>query len=408
VKAHELDHISNIVGQVAGGAIGIGAAIGIMNIADNVTASAGGTLSAGGTIKVDAILGSDVKILTFDGAAGGVALGAAVAVVSDSSATQASLADGAQVIKASSLSINADATRTFDLSTDKVAVGAAAAGVTFTKLTVTGNISATIGNDVQIGQNALSTVGDVTVMSRATVHAVMNTTIFDVTVGGNLDASFALIDLTPDVIASIGDNTDITSTGAVKVKAEGTEMSADTEVDGTAVTLGLTFNGTFALPTVGGTTRASIGSNGSVESVGLTVDAKDLKNVATANLTTVAAGTIAASGALATANVTRSTTASIGGNASILNGGHIVEVDATSTNTATSTAQGAALGAASVSILVSLANVSGATRASVGAGSSVAGTLNVKAKDTSHGTPDDQGAGRRRFHRGWHERQCCD
>src|SRR5262249_1947503 len=261
VKANELAHITNFVGQIAGGVVGVGAAIDIVTIGDNVTAIGGGTLTAGGAISVMGILDDHITITTLDGSAGGVALGAAVAVVKDSSATQASLEDSAIVNNAASLTVSADTTRVFSLTTGKAAIGAAALGVTFTQLTVTGNTTASVGNNVHIGQSVA--VGTVTVSSRATVDATLNTVLFDVA-GAAADASFAIIDVTPDVKATIGDGALITATGAVTVSAEGTKIKADSEITGVSVGIALTLSGYFATPTVGGTTQASIGSNGSV------------------------------------------------------------------------------------------------------------------------------------------------
>ncbi len=70
VSARENLHMTMTQGGVAIGLAGIGAGIGIMNVASNVSATAGGTLSAGGTLGIHANLYESVDDTAFAGAAG--------------------------------------------------------------------------------------------------------------------------------------------------------------------------------------------------------------------------------------------------------------------------------------------------------------------------------------------------
>lgn len=71
VNAVENLHMTTTQGGVAIGGLGIGAGIGVLNIASNVSATAGGTLSAGGAINIHADLYEKVNEVAF-AAAGGV------------------------------------------------------------------------------------------------------------------------------------------------------------------------------------------------------------------------------------------------------------------------------------------------------------------------------------------------
>src|SRR5207248_2383060 len=136
VDAHENLHMNMTQGGVAAGLAGIGAGIGVMNVASNVSATAGGTLSAGGTLGIHADLFEHVDDLAFAGAAGFVGLGAAVVVVNDSSTTTAALIDNAVVHNADNIDITAHARQNFDEQTIGIAIGAIGGGASFTKLDV--------------------------------------------------------------------------------------------------------------------------------------------------------------------------------------------------------------------------------------------------------------------------------
>jgi Ca2+-binding RTX toxin-like protein len=383
VTATDSFTVTQILGQVGIGVVAAGAAVDILTVAENVTAEAGGTLSAGGAITVNSNLQDHGTITALDLAGGFVALGAAVVVVNDSSATQASLLDYTVVSSAASLSVTANAVVGYTLTTGQGAAGAVTAGATFTELNITGNVSATIGNEAQIGEGAGS-VGAVTVSATESVDATLDTGVFNIGIA-SADLAFADITISSSVDAAIGGGTMIKSTGAVSVEATTPFITADAEVIGGTFG-GLTLSGMLAQPTINGATQATIGSGGSITSAGLNVAANDEDTTAEATLTTMSAGAIAVSGAVAKAVINRNTKANVG-TMTIVAAGHAVNIDATSNNSTTSTTQGVSAGAVSVSIQLSEADVNGETQASIGAGSNVTGALSVMANDTSMATP---------------------
>jgi hypothetical protein len=109
VTANEDVEVDIIVGGVAGGLVGLGAAISIINIAANTSAHAAGTLSAGSNISIDAILDEDVDIISLAAVGGYIGLGAAVVVVDDSTVVQARIGNGADILAADTRSVPAHA-----------------------------------------------------------------------------------------------------------------------------------------------------------------------------------------------------------------------------------------------------------------------------------------------------------
>ncbi|HEX5279640.1 MAG TPA: hypothetical protein VFW28_06150 [Micropepsaceae bacterium] len=242
VAAHENLQMNMTEGGVAAGFAGIGAGIGVMNVASNVSATAGGTLSAGGTLGIHADLFEHVDDLAFAGAAGFVGLGAAVAVVNDSSTTTAGLIDDAIVHNAGNIDITAHARQNFSEQTIGVAIGAIGGGASFTKLDVENGsakeVWAYVGDNVNIGQDDGDSVGGLTVEAKSNITA--NGTAFGLA-GGVVAASanFAFVDVKPQVIASIGDgstgaNIKLTKTGDIDVNAESHDKG-DAQVIGASV-----------------------------------------------------------------------------------------------------------------------------------------------------------------------------
>ena len=249
-------------------------------------------------------------------------IGAAVAVVTDDSLTQASLGN---VLGAGAVSVATNSTRTINETTGQVSAGAVSAGASITSINVGGGADASVDSNA-----ALSSIASLSVSTMSTINLDAD----DVTVSagiGAFSASFSFVDMNPDVEASIGQGATVNASGAVSVDAT-SAVTATADMTGVVVASGVSFGAMFGFVTVDGTTAASIGSDASVT-------------------------------------------------------GTTVTVDSTATNTATATVEGASGGLASVSVMLASANISGETQASVGVGSSITGTLDVKAKDTSTGTP---------------------
>ena len=376
--------LTQVLGQVGVGVVAAGASVDIVTVAENVTAEAGGTLNAGGAITVNSNLQDRGTITALALGGGFVALGAAVVVVNDSSATQASLLDYTIVNSAASVSVTANASLDYTLTTGQGAIGGVTGGATFTELNITGNVSATIGAEAQIGEGTGS-VGAVTVSATESVDATLDTGVFAIGVA-TADLAFAKITISSSVDAAIGVSTMIKSTGAVAVEATTPFITADAEVIGASVGAGMTLSGMLSEPTINGATQATIGSGGSITAAGLNVTANDEDTTATTTITTISAGTIAAAGVVAKAVINRNTNANVG-TMTIVAPGKAVNINATSVNNSTSKTQGFSGGGVSVTFQLAEADVSGQTQASIGAGSSVTGALSVTANDTSTGTP---------------------
>ena len=262
VRAVEDLEIDLVAGGVAAGAVGAGAGISVVNIASNVSATAGGTLSAGGTLTVYGGLDEDVDVLALAGGAGFVGLGAAVAVVSDASTTSAGISAGATVKRAGQIDIDAVSRQTFSVLTPTVTLGAVAVGASFTKLTVDNPSSgvaetwAYIGDNAQIGQGA-GVVGGVSINANSTIDATG--TAFGLSVGAIAGSiNFSFVDVEPTVKAEIGAGADVKTSGAIAVDAD-TNMAADASVQGYSGGAGA-LAGSFAFATLAPTVFSTLGA----------------------------------------------------------------------------------------------------------------------------------------------------
>ncbi|HYC46066.1 MAG TPA: LEPR-XLL domain-containing protein, partial [Burkholderiales bacterium] len=260
VRAHEVADIAIFSGQASAGVVGAGASVAILSVANNVAAFADGTLSAGGAITVRAELHSDIELISLSGSAGFVGIGAAVAVLNDSSLVQASIGS---VTKAGSVTVEAIDDRVIDQSTGQVSAGAVAAGASYTRTNVTGGATAQVIGGAQIGQGA-DTVGSLAVTADSNIDA--DTQVTGVTAGAaGATANFAFVEVHPLVEAKIGDNAKVTTVNAIDVNAD-SHHRAEGEVLGVAVTLAggasLSWTDVKVTPTVSST----LGANASARS----------------------------------------------------------------------------------------------------------------------------------------------
>jgi hypothetical protein len=401
VQANEKATFNETLGQFSGGFVGAGASVGILSIADNVTASAGGELSAGGNISIVAALDENLTVLAIDGAAGFVGIGAAVVVVNDSSTISASLADGAQVHNAASLNVSATAERTYQINTDQVGIGVVTLGASFTRLDVTGDTAARIGNNVQIGQGAGDVVGDISVTGTETIDAHAHT--LAIAAGAvAISANFAFVDVGANASASIGDNAAITSAGTVDVQADG-ELNVNAEVLTASGGLGAV-GASIAHADLSSSVIAGIGAFTSVAAGGnINVQTRLNNNGngpsgrkvrASAVAPSIAVGQ-SGSGTDATATDSASANAYVGGGAALSAGGSI-GVDASSSRDVEAQALGLSLGLGeSLGIGYANATDNGSTTAEMDGSISNAARLEVTALavDTAQATADAASAG---------------
>ncbi|HET9188739.1 MAG TPA: hypothetical protein VFN80_12320, partial [Acidothermaceae bacterium] len=227
VKANEQSSFSIIGGQVSGGLVGAGASVTIFSVADNVSALADGTLSANNTITVNATLNSDVSLIDLDAAGGFVGIGAAVAVINDTSVVQATLGN---VVKASTVSVSANSNRGLDETTGQFGVGAVAAGASYTRVNVGGGTYAGVVDGASIGSS--SAVGSLTVTADSTVTPHANTVAISGGIGA-FSVNFSFVDVNPEVQAYIGHGATVHASGAVQVLAEST-ITAEADMFGVA------------------------------------------------------------------------------------------------------------------------------------------------------------------------------
>ena len=136
VVAEESATVSEFLGQVAGGVVGVGAAVDILSFNDNVQASDDATNTAGGAVFAYASLNSDISITALDLSAGFVGLGAGVVVVTDNSVVKATLGS---VATPGDVSVTATSTQTINVTTGQASIGAVGAGATFTEVTMGGS-----------------------------------------------------------------------------------------------------------------------------------------------------------------------------------------------------------------------------------------------------------------------------
>ena len=237
VTANEDVDIEIITGGVAGGFVGVGASIAVVNVGVNAEAEAGGTLKAGsaGHINVKGILDDDIVVTSLSGSVGFVGLGAAVVAIGDASTVSAGILNNATIIRAGSVLVSAVGDQNLHGHAGQLSIGAVGAGAAFVIIDVD-NGSATdtrafIGSNVEIGQSG--TVGSVSVSAASTVTAYAQTEALAGGIGA-MAGNFAFVDVTPEIEATIGTGGHITVTGGVSVAATATPF-ARAETFGIAV-----------------------------------------------------------------------------------------------------------------------------------------------------------------------------
>ena len=166
VTAREQLTVNNHIIGAGVGAVGIGAAISVLTINDNVTAASDGSVQADGDVTVQALQTETTDTLAVVGVGGIVGLGAGVIVINDTGITQASLNNvsgfNGGTSKAGDVTVLAQSTRTYTEHTDEVAVGAIAAGAVFTKLNVgAGGVFAIVDDGATIEAKSLNGDGSI-------------------------------------------------------------------------------------------------------------------------------------------------------------------------------------------------------------------------------------------------------
>jgi hypothetical protein len=202
--------------------VGLGASIAVLNLSGQVRAKAGGDLEAGGAVRVEAHFDQDVDVTSFAMQAGFVGLGAAVVVVTDTSAQQARLLDGTILNGASSVTIMAVNDQRIEVKTFGAQAGAVGAGASFTDVSIGNSDAGTVETLARVGANSqigqVSAIGAITVSADSTIDATATTIAIAAGIGA-FSFNFAFVDVTPDVQASIGAGTSLTGNGLATIEA---------------------------------------------------------------------------------------------------------------------------------------------------------------------------------------------
>ncbi len=323
VLADDTLDVFGIAGSLAGGLVGVGASILILNIDSNTDAGVGpsGAITANGSVTIRAEMDEETTSIAFTGAGGFVGVGAVVAVMNDSGTQTARIDNGAAVHKAAlGLNVSAKADRETDAFTIAVAGGAVGVGASVAVNKISGDATARVGN---------VTIGDTGSVAGVTVGVV--------------------------------DNIDANNVGVA--------------VGGGAVTV----NGALAFTTLDGKGSARFGGHGTVGSSGVSVTANGTHTVHTQTLN-VNVGAIAIGVTVARSNNGRSTEARVTSTGNVDTTG-AVSVTATATNVADTTQviPQVSTGGATFSIMVRFAKVSGFTRAQVDGDFSNTSSITVQA-----------------------------
>lgn len=325
VVAKETVTVDGIAGGIAIGSIGgFGGSVMLVNIGSTTRAYVGNStvLSAKDDIAVLAYFTNTTKADAYGAAAGGVAaLGAQVAIITDSSQQSAFVddgtkyitndddtvsTDGAQIVKADDVTIQADNTSKLDAEVKGLTVGGSyVAGLSWADVTKSGSTKAYLGNYAQVGQGT-DTVGDLTVLATTdlTVKARSAAATGGLGYAGNGSVSKAVS--YPTVSASLGDSSKVEVTGHSTIhafaygtadsKAVGSAYSGTIAIGVSEATAEWSPNvnaslGDHALLDAGDKISLQAGSNG-------TYDSRDESRFTTATAEASTGGTLAGAGAL--------------------------------------------------------------------------------------------------------------
>ncbi len=236
IRANDKLEVVGLAGAVAGGFVGIGAAILILNIDSKTEAQIGPnssiTAGAGGTdvILVDADLDEDVTAISFAGVGGFVGVGAQVVVMRDTGTQYAHIDDGTLILQAAGgVDVLANGDRDVKTFSILFGTGAFATGASISYIKVEGSTRAEVG-DVTIGTGIGSgPVGHFNVKATDHTNAPVLAISVAAGVGVGVSAAMAFTELTGYTRARFG--------GHGIVGAGGLEISSDGVHDLSALTI---------------------------------------------------------------------------------------------------------------------------------------------------------------------------
>jgi hypothetical protein len=302
INAKETITMNMEAGQTAGGLLGFGAAVGVTDIAENTQAFVGpqATVSAtSGDVGINANLMELVQAHAYAGieepetedtenatteateeaaetepltpALGGIVVTAQVIVLHDTSTESAYLGDGARVLQAGNVQIQAEADRTLSADSTGGAFSTVAVGGSWANVEAGGSTHAYLGNNVRIGvdgKQVQSLSIDALDSSSATAqtHAVQTGTV----AGGAYNNATA--DVNPSVTASMGNNANVQVNSDIAIAARDAGDATATALGDTAAA-GVAVAVSQATANLTPTLTAQVGQNASLNVGGnLTVE----------------------------------------------------------------------------------------------------------------------------------------
>jgi hypothetical protein len=208
VHAEENIDFDVLAGSVAVGGAGIGGSVAVANLRSNTDAhiAGGAMVSAGPDLGDDLLVSAHLKETAagraFAGRAGGLVLGAQVVVINDSSAQRAYIEDGAVIVRADLVSVSATSDRTVGADAIGGGVGGLAAGAAVAVVDLRGITRAFI--------EGTATANELEVVAGSTATADALSIGVSAGGGGAFGASVATASVDPEIEAYIGANAIIT------------------------------------------------------------------------------------------------------------------------------------------------------------------------------------------------------
>lgn len=357
-----------------GGLAGLAASFAWHDKSSSARAQLGGVVIASGGVQVEATVDHDLQARGGALAAGAVGIGAAISLVDQASESSAELLDNASV-SASALSVGSDA-KTAGVADVAAAAGGLLAGAAgaLAETSDSTRALAAIGNNafIRTGNGALTLHADVNPQAQAIALGVA------VSGGVSIGASVANVDVNTVARATTGADADIAA-GSLDVRAR-TLRSGDTaKANATAGAGGLLLgaSATSASASVGATTEAALGDNNEITTGGdLSVQALSLTS-AKADVTGINAGLLAAGSNTAKARTNTQTHVRVGDEADLVAGTVRLKADGSDTLRAGTVAGAGGLGV----LLASLAETDADGKTSVELGTQ-AGNGGTVAADT--------------------------
>src|SRR6185503_15513355 len=274
IRANDKLKVLDLAGAVAGGFVGIGVAVAILNVESNTEAriGAGASIKAGAdgsdVVLVNADMDEDVTGISFAGAGGFVAVGAQVIVLNDTGDQWAHIDDGATILQAGGgVDVIANAERDVAVYAIAITTGAFSTGASIAFISVTGNTTAEVG-DVTIGEGTGSgPVGHFNVRATDRVTSPLLAISVSGGVGVGVAGAVSFMDLRGTTRAQSGAHGTVGS-GGVDIRADGNHqlnaftLNVSTGIGATGVTIARADNKRDTLAVV--TSTGNIATAGAV------------------------------------------------------------------------------------------------------------------------------------------------